>query len=189
MRGRPFSRPAAIASASWSMLPTLAASHSSATVFGPMPGSFSSSSTPAPYFASSSSRCGSLPVAAIAWSLRRHALADPVDLEQPRGVLRRFHQVHGRLFGSLSRAAVASDAEAICAVDLHQVGRLRQQAGHRFVVHFAALPSDLSAVWPSYARSPLLRVSTTPAASRSSQRTSSVIGAHGFSQALAANNA
>ena len=60
-----------MASASWSILdppaldppalvpsglPIMPASQSRATVFGPMPGSLSSSRTPAPYFASSSSR-------------------------------------------------------------------------------------------------------------------------------------
>ena len=156
MRGSPFSRPASIASASCVNAADLAPHPtSSATVFGPMPGSFSSSRTPAPYFASNSSRSGSVARCGNRLQVRRHALADPVDLEQPRRIGRRLHQIHRRLLGGLGRAAVAADAEAV-ARRRSPSGRLSLPAAAPSSccpLSCCALPGR-SCMWPSASMSP-----------------------------------
>ena len=68
-----------------------------------------------------------------------HAFADAVDLHEARGVGGGFGQVNGGLLGGLGGAAVAADAKAVGPVDFEQVGGLRQQASHGFVVHEATL--------------------------------------------------
>ncbi len=104
-----------------------------------MPGSFSSSSTPAPYLASNSSRMWQRAGRGNGLQIGGHAFADAGNLQQARRIARSLGQIHCGLLGSFGGAPVAADAKAVGSVDLQQIGRLRQQAGHGFVVHWEAL--------------------------------------------------
>ena len=78
-----------------------------------MPGSFSSSSMPAPYLARSSSRWGNVPVCGNGLQVGCHAFADAVDLQQARGISGGLGQVHRGLFGGFGGAAIAANAKAV----------------------------------------------------------------------------
>ena len=129
------------------MLPIFAADQNSAIVFGPIPGSFSNSRMPVPYFATQFIPLRSVPCATMLWIFAAMLLPMPANLLQARSVAGDRSQVDRRLLYCIGRDAVAANAKAVRSVDLHQIGGLSQQAGNCRVFHAA-----VSAISIDYSR-------------------------------------
>jgi hypothetical protein len=66
---------------------------------------------------------------------RGHTFADAVDFEQARSVGGGGGEIDGGLLGGFSGTAIAADAKAVRAVDLHEIGGFCEQPRHGLVVH------------------------------------------------------
>ncbi len=134
MRGRPASLPDSMASESWSMDAICAADQKRAMVLGAHAGKFEQVEDAGAVFRHKlvAQRHGA--GGGDGLEVCGHALADAGNLKQARGVGGDGGNVDGGLLDGLGGAAIAADAEAVGAVDLHEVGGFGQQMSDGGVV-------------------------------------------------------
>ena len=109
-------------------------------LLGPRPWIFSNSSAVGGYFSSISSRRSKLPRCSISCEHGGDAFADAGNVgDLLLGVFEDRRHRLGIAFDHRRGVAIAADAEAILAGDLHQVGGFGKQAGDLAIFHYLIL--------------------------------------------------